>query len=1080
MRFAGAPLVRIVALVLALTVLPRGFAQGITTSAMTGVITDKQGQPVAGATVTALHEPSGTRSTAISRANGQYNLSGLRIGGPYTITVAPTKGLSTEPVKELYLALDQRQEINFELSSEVVKLEAFRVSENADTTFGSGRMGTGSNFTEKQIEGIASVRSNVQDVARLDSRLTLNSLDQGGQLSAQGQNFRFNSFLVDGVESNDPFGLNSNGFGSLRSPVAMNSIQALTVELNPFDVRRSGFTGALINAVTKSGTNEFHGTGSYDYTGKSMRAKNPNPASSLFGQKESFKERAFNFGIGGPIIKDKLFFYLNYDDFRREATAPATSFTYTDKTQIDAIVAQAKAVGYDVGELNSSASNITTQKTTLGKIDWNISDQQRLSLSYRRVDGTSPTFPGYTSVFGQSFSNYWYAVPRLNENYTAQLFSQWTPDFRTEASVTYVTYDGSPKNAGKAFPAVTINGLTGIRGDTGATIATGSVLFGTEFSRQLNVLKTKETLGKLVGEYSLGNHTLAVGAESDQLKYYNAFAQGINGSYTFANVAAWQSGTPSAYTLAKPFAGYTINDAIANWKYQAYAGLIQDTWKPTSRLTVLAGIRLDYPYVPEKPAYNAAFTTAFGMRNDTNNSGNYTIAPRVGFNYQLKTSRPTEIRGGVGLFQGRNPAVWLSNAYSQAGTLGTVSVSNPGAGFFVADPTKQPLPAGSPPIPNINVTDPNFKQPVIWKGNIAVDHQLPFLGLTFSAEYNATRTEKALAIEFLNYQTATDGGPLTTPDGRIRYAGNITPNYATNATPNNTTTFAQTNANGRRRVAGFADVFRLTNTNEGQSHGVTIGLNRPLKNNWATGISWTRGNATEVSPMTSSTAGSLYNTRAVYNPNDNKASVSNTNTKDKIVASVTRQFEFIKNYKTNVSLIYVGQTGHNYSWVFKGDANGDGFTDNDLFYMPNGTNDTKVRWNSTTERDAFFAFATANGLDKYKGQVLGRNEAVSPFANTIDLSITQDIPIYKQVKTQLFLNVVNFANLFNKSWGLQEEVPFSYKRTIAGAYYDRTANGGAGQYGYVFNQNTFATVPTVADDTQASRWQIKLGVKVSF
>jgi len=1058
--------------------LTTALGQGITTSAISGFVTDKQGKPVAGATITALHEPSGTRATATTRSNGQYSISGLRPGGPYTVSVSGAS-IPADSQKDIYLSLNDNASVSFGTSGEVVKLEAFTVSDSKDTTFGAGRMGSGKSFSDFDIQGIASVRDHVQDIARVDSRLTLNSLDVGGQLSAQGQNFRFNSFLIDGVESNDPFGLKSDGAATLRSPVANESLSAVDIQLNPYDARKAGFTGALINMVTRSGTNEFHGSATYQFSDQDYRAKNPNPASTFYGQREPFKERTYNIGIGGPILRDRLFFYYNYDDFRRTASAPATNFRYTDQAQIDAIVARAKALGYDVGSLGGASSNLTTQKTHLGKIDWNISDSHRLSLTYRKNEGTQPNFAGSTSVFGQSFSNYWYDTPSIQEVYSAQINNQWTPDFRTEASFTQTKWTGTPANRGAPFPAVQINGLTGIRGDTGATITTGSVLLGTEFSRQLNVLNTKETNAKVSGDYSLGDHTITVGGENMVIKYYNAFLQGYYGSYTFASVATWQSGTPSAYTDAAPFPGYTINDAIAKWKYQAYAGFIQDTWKPNSRLTVVGGVRLDYPYVPEKPVYNAAFAAAFGLRNDTNNSGNYTIAPRFGFNYRVPTDRKTELRGGLGLFQGRNPAVWLSNAYSAAGAAGTVTVNNP-AITFQPDVTKQPIPPGTPPTPNINITDPKFKQPVVWKANVAIDHQLPFGGLVLTGELNAIKTHKALAIQFLNFLPATDGGAATMPDGRIRYAGNISPNYSTAATPNNTTTFPQTSLTGRRRLTSFAEVYKLTNTSKGESHSMSLSLNRPLKNGWGGGVSWTHGHATEVAPMTSSTAGSLFGLRAVYNPNEDIATTSNTNTEDKIVASVTKQFQFYKKYRTTVSMIYVGQTGHAYSWVFKGDANGDGFTDNDVFYMPSGTNDPKVRWNSTAERDAFAVFASANGLDKYAGTVIPRNAAVSPWNNTVDLSITQDIPVYGRVKTQLFVQVINFANFFKKDWGLLEEVPFSYKRTIAGAIYDRAANGGQGQYVYLFNSNTFATVPVVAGDQAVSRWQVKAGVKLTF
>jgi hypothetical protein len=1074
LRNTGAHFVRFAALALALAVLPSTFAQGITTSAINGFVTDKLGKPVAGATVTVLHEQSGTRATTVSRSNGQFNLSGLRVGGPYTVSTK-SQILGTSSRKDVYLSLDRAEEISFVLGDEIVQLEAFKVTSSTDTTFGSDKISSGSNFNEAAIANSASVRRNVQDIARLDSRLTLNSLDQGGQLSAQGQNFRFNSFLIDGVQANDTFGLNGNGFSSLRSPIPLDAVQSLSVDLSPYDVRRAGFTGALINVVTKSGSNEFHGSAGYEYTDQNYRAKNP-----ITNVRDVFEERSFNLGIGGPIIRNKLFFYLNYDDFKRDAAPPTANFV-PDTTQLAAIVARAKVLGYDAGTID--AVNTAKQKTTIGKLDWNISDGHRASFTYRKNDGTEPIFPSYTGSTQTSLSNYWYQQPRVTESYTAQLFSTWTPDFRTEATLAYSEYDGSPKNNGTPFPEVTINGITGVRRDTGATITSGSVRLGTEFSRQFNFLTTKQTQGTLVGEYSLGDHTLTFGGEADQTKYTNFFVQALNGSYTFNSItggptglAAWQAGTPiTNYTSAAPFAGRSISEAYAIWKYVAYGAFIQDTWKPNTQLTVVAGLRLDYPYIPEKPPYNAAFQTAFGLRNDTTNSGNYTVAPRVGLKYEFKSERKTQLRAGLGLFQGKNPAVWISNAYSNAGAIGTVATSNT-TGIpslnFQPDPTKQPVPAGSPPAPNINVTDKNFVQPSVWKGNIALDHTLPVLGLVASIEYNASVVNKGVNTLFLNYLPATTGS-ATTPDGRIRYAGNITSTLT--GSPATSTT-------GRRRVTTFADVFYLTNTEKGQSNYGTVSLFRPLKNNWSAGVSFTHGNATEVSPATSSTASSNYSLRAVYNPNEDVASTSNTNTADKLVITATRQFEFIKGFKTSITAVYEGRTGRPYSFVFKGDANGDGYTSNDLFYVPSGPSDSKVRWANAAESSAFFAYVDSEGtnLRKFKGQVTPRNSEQMPWVNTVDLKFTQEIPLYKSVKTEFYVNVINFANLIDKKWGILEEYDFPYRRAIAGTTYDAAANGGAGQYVYSFNPGTLDGLNRIANETPASRWQLLMGVRVKF
>ncbi len=1056
---------------LTVTLSPNAYAQAITTAAITGTVTSKAGEPIAGASVTIVHEPSGTKAATTTRANGQYNLSGLRVGGPYTVTVAST-GLKTESNSDVYLDLSDTASLNYTLGSEVIELEKVTISASRDGIFGTGKISTGTTLSDREIENVATVRRNIQDIAVLDSRLALMSLDQGGQLSAQGQNFRFNSFTVDGVQAVDPFGLNSNGFSSLRSPIPMEAIQSFSVDLAPYDVRRAGATGAYLNAVIKSGTNDFHGVLYYEKTNEGLRAKNP-----ITFVKEAFDERTFGFAVGGPLIKNKLFFFIDYDDFQRKTVAPQANYI-PDAAQLTAVIAKATALGYDAGNL-TAGENITKQKTTIGKLDWNISNQHRATFTYRKNEGQDVVFGQYTGGNTTSLSNFWYAQPRITNSYTGQVFSQWSPDFRTEATASYTEYNGSPANNGKAFPQVQIQGLSGTRLDNGLSITNGTIYLGTESSRQLNEIITKESLGRFAGDYSIGDHTITAGLENVATKYSNAFVQYTNGYYIFPTLAAWQAGTPvTGYTLQKANTGFTINDAIARWSYDAYALFIQDSWKPSKQLTLVAGLRYDYPYIPDGPALatgfaTAGFTRADGLtgvtQNNTTNSGNATIAPRIGFAYSLKTQRKTQIRGGLGLFQGKNPAVWISNAYSNAGATGAVGVFN-AAGIpsfsFVADPNAQVPPAGNPPAPTINITDPSFKQPASWKSNLAIDHQLPFGGLTFTAELSFIQTDKALQYEFLNYQVATTG-PTTLPDGRIRYAG----------APTSGSTAA---TQGKRRNTAFADVYYMTNSNKGQYNGATVQISRPMKNHWSWSASYTRSNATEVAPVTSSVAGSNYGARAVFNPNENVASISNTNVKDRVVISLAREFEFIKQFKTTIAAVYQGRTGHAYSWVFAGDANGDGFTFQDLLYVPTGPSDPRVTWASTTERDAFFTFVNSSTLAKYAGTNPGRNSEVSPWQQTIDLKFIQQIPLHGKTRAELYLNVLNFWQLIDKNWGIQEEVPFSYKRAVAGATYNAAGNGGLGSWAYTFTSSTLNTVPMTVNDTPISRWQAQAGIRLRF
>ena len=1049
--------------------------QGVTTSAVSGFVTNKQGAPVAGATVSVVHVPTGTTASTASRPNGQFNVSGLRAGGPYTVTVS-APALQTETRQNLMLELGDSTPLEITLGSDVVQMDKFTVKGDRDTVFGSGKIGTGTSMNSQEIGNVATVRRDVQDLAVLDSRLFLGSLDQGGQLSAQGQNFRYNSFLIDGVQAVDTFGLNSNGFSSLRSPIPIDAIESLSVELSPYDVRRAGFTGALMNAVTKSGGNEFHGSAYYEYTGQNFRAKNP-----VTGIHETFRERTYGATLGGPIVKDKLFFFVNYDDFKRVSAPPQANFI-PDATQLAAVVARAQAAGaYTPGDL--TADNTAFQKTTIAKLDWNALPGQRVSVTYRKNDGEITSFAQYTGSTTTSLSNFWYTNPRKTESYTGQLNSQWSPDFRTELTLSSTEFDGSPRNLGTPYPQVQVQGLTGRRLDTGATVTNGAVFFGTESSRQLNRITTKETQGKFSGEYSWGEHTLTVGVEDVRTKYTNAFVQYTDGYYVFPSLAAWQAGTPiTTYQLARAFAGASIEDAIARWRYEAYGVFLQDSWKPSQRLTLLGGVRLDYPHVPEKPPVAAGFAAAgftrengaAVSRNDTTNNGNYTFAPRVGFIYSLAADRRTQVRGGVGLFQGKSPAVWISNAYSNAGSVGSVVASNPAGAVFNPNINTQTPPAGSPPAPNINITDPDLVQPAIWKANLAFDHKLPIGGLTFSAEVYYNKTYKQLNTEFLNYALPTTG-PLTAPDGRVRYNGTIA----------NSTSPA---VNGRRRVAsggpagtGFADVLLLTNTDKGDAKGLTLGLQRPMRDNWSWGVSWTHGKSTEVSPMTSSVALSNYTNRASFNPNEDVASTSNTDIRDRIVAQYTRRLNLIKGSPTTVSLIYQARTGHPYSWVFRGDANGDGVAFNDVLYVPKDANDPRVTWANTAERDAFFAFVNSSSLQKYAGKNAPRNSETSPWNQTLDIRISQEIQIWGKVKSELFVNLINFGNLFNDSWGLLEEVPFSYRRAVAApASYNPAGNGGKGSWGYTFNSGTLDGVPVTANDFPVSRWQVQVGMRVRF
>ena len=403
------------------------FGQGVTTSGLRGFVTDKAGNPVIGATVTIVNDASGTRYTAITRSTGQYSVSGLISGGPYTVT-ATAPGLPPAEKKGVFLDLGATPSVDLEVTSDVVKLEAFKVSESgSETIFDASAMGTGTNLNPKDIVQIESVRRDLQDLGNLDPRavvMQVSPSDPAYTFSIAGQNPRNNSILVDGVSAADNFGLNSNGYAGLRNPVPLDWISSYTLQVNPFDVVYSGFLGGITDITLKTGTNDYHGSLYEIYTGTGMRG--PDPVVGLLGPHEPIQEHTSGFTVGGPIIKDKIFFFIGYEAFREIASAPVQLFnplaSATGTTQYNEIVQTLQSrYSFDPGSLN--ASSHTWEQNFVGKLNWNISDSQKFTFTFRHTIGDAPVFYNYTGSQETSFDTSWYNSNRSDQSYTCLLYT---------------------------------------------------------------------------------------------------------------------------------------------------------------------------------------------------------------------------------------------------------------------------------------------------------------------------------------------------------------------------------------------------------------------------------------------------------------------------------------------------------------------------------------------------------------------------------------------------------------------------------------------------------------------------------
>jgi len=1103
------------------------FGQGVTTSGLTGFVNDAQGHPIAGATVTVVNVPSNTRSVTTTRGNGEYNFAGLRPGGPYTVTVT-TNGATTYEKTSIFLEVGSVANADFGSSSDVVKMAAVAVVEGRDATFGSGAMGTATNFNANDIQQIVSVRQDIQDVINTDTRAQLMQSannDSEYTLSVMGQNPRQNLWLIDGVSASDNFGLNSNGYAGLRSPLPLDWIESASLKFNEYDIAFGGYTGAVFDAAIKTGTNDFHGDIYELYSGTAFRGPDPTPG--LTNVYESMQQHTSGFTLGGPIIKDKLFFFVGYEAFREIAAPPAQQYfpndNATDIAVVNSVLAKAASLG-DANEGTFNAVNHTWEQNFIGKLDWNISDTQKFELTFRHTAGETPFFFNYTSSFETSLSGSWYNSFRTDQSYSAKLNSDWSqyvPGLSSEIEATYKRYNGSAALDGTDFPGVIVNLTTPAGAPVGTSPSGGTapytLFLGVSSNYQNNKLFTEEQEEHAYGEYSKGDHTFKFGAAFDRVELTNVFFVNYLGTYSFSNTQDFLNATPTGVGLATPYPGYTLQSAVPHYYQLNISPIIQDTWKPTENLTIVGGIRDDYPYEPAKPITQPAFLSAYGYSNNATINGNYTVSPRLGFNYNLPGEMKTQIRGGAGLFLGASPLVWLENSFSTAGQLTSYSVSNSSVPIsptytFTGLNGGQALPpvAAGAPAPAVDTVAKGIKQPANYKENLAIDRELPFWDLILTAEGDWSQVQKDIYYRDINLQRAV-GGPQFMPDGAIRYAGNITPSnigtanfvagytttnfyYSASSNTSPTATFFSPSGTTANTAAGggisdsptglmihptVGAVYELDNTDKGGAQEYTVNLHRKFKDGWTWSVGYTHTHATQVYALGGTTASGSYGSNYFVNPNDNIAYRSQYAVPDKIVASITKEFHFFPwaNTGTTFSAQYIDETGLPYSYTFKGDGDGSGASfSNSLFYVPTGPSDPKVTWLSSTEETNFFNWLGQNPkLAAYAGKVAPRNAFYAPWTEDINLHLDQELPVYHGLHLHVFGDLFDFGNMLNHKWGQVTDYG-TYQNafvSVAGTGYNAATN----QYIYVFNNGTLNSTTTYAD---LSRWFLQVGVKLEF
>ncbi len=989
-------------------------AQGTTTGSIEGTIFDTEGDVLPGANIVAVHMPTGTQYGTSSRADGRYTIRNVRVGGPYEVRVTFI-GFNSQ-IKELTnIELGERATVDFILEEGSLELGEISVVATADQVFNRDRTGARTNISTEDIERTPSVFRSLGDFTRLTPQVTSGN-------SFGGANDRYNNILVDGATLNDVFGLGDATPGSqagVGSPLSIDAIAEFNVDIAPFDVTNNGFTGGQVNAVTKSGTNNYTGSvyfqtrnenfvGNYDIDGET---------SNDFPE---FSERYVGLNIGGPIVKDKLFFFVNAE-FKRE-TSPITggilgsgapNIFDVEASRFEEISSILQnQYGYDPGSITSPLDTDTNNDKILAKLDWNINQNNKLSFRYNFVDaianrGISRGTGGYT------FSNRQYNFNSTQNSVVAELTTRISDNAFNEARVVYTTIrDSRDVPASGRFPSVTVS----LPFDTDRS-GFGGINAGVERFSQANGLD--QDLIEITNNftYITGDHELTFGTNNQIFTFDNLFVQDAFGSYTFFSIDALRNGSPQEYTHSYLLPGGNETANFTGMQFGLYA---QDKWSATRNLTLTYGLRVDIPVLPDSPTFNPIVPDAFpGYSTDNIASGQILWSPRLGFNWDVSGGmRSTQVRGGVGIFSGTPPFVWISNQYSNTGAdYGRVDAPTNFGGYtdlFSPDPDNQPIPGQGntlDPIETseINLIEDDFKYPQSLKVNLAVDQELPWgVRGTLEGVYSSAIND----VVFENINAVQQG---TSAYGRPIY-GDIFFNSR----------FGNASGNLSRRDPRFTNALLLKNSNEGYQYSITGELEKNFDSGFYARVAYTYNRAENVNNGTSSRAISNWQFNENVDVNNAELGTADFERRHRFLAIASYRLNWSDRLATNFSLVYDGRSGSPYSWIYNGDANGDGRFDNDLIYVPANESEVVLTSNNWGEFNEWID--SESSVSDFRGDFVDRNSARENWVNFLDFKVTQEVQTFSGQTLEFGISMINVLNFLNSEWGVREGVSFNNYR----------------------------------------------------
>lgn len=1052
---------RVLSVFAAILFVVSAFAQ-VTTSSVVGKITDNSGAGVPGATVIAVHTASGTQYYAVTGNDGRYTIQGMRPGGPYEVSVS-LMGYETEKYSGISLQLGEAANISPVLKESTEFLEEVVVIAEGGTD--ASKTGAAQAINRSTIENMPSITRGIADVARINPFIRTNG---DGAMSFAGTNNRYNSFQIDGAMNNDVFGLTSNGSNGGQAgtqPVSMETIEQVQINIAPFDVRQSGFTGGSINAITKSGTNQFHGS-VYGYGNNQALYGRYTMAdgelSSKYGDQMQYQAGVT---IGGPIIKDKLFFFASFEESNKQypnSYGLGSSASKVDATQAQKIYDEIVKLsgGKYTGSLPEDLQVYTKSDKVTTKLDWNINQNNHLSFRWSLVAAKQ-----LNSVSGASSLNstdYSYDFLSNTNSFVTELQSKLADNLSNELRLSYVRVRDKRNPLGDAFPMIQIS-----------NVGNGTLNIGNERSSEKNRLD--QDIISLTDNLTLyaGAHTFTFGTHNELYRFTNLFIQDNYGTYYFANPDEFFAGKVKQYRLGHANTAVTGTE---DWEPTFMAGQVglyaQDKVALGDNFDLTYGVRMDMPIYIDTPDENVPFTSSdvakkWGVATNQMPKMTPLVSPRVGFRWDMAGNGKAILRGGAGLFTGRIPFVWFSNNFSNTGVqLTQINSSNYApdkAGVsLILDPKGQAaneskLSAGG--TQTINVMDPKFKIAQTAKLDLGLDFKA--LGIDWTLEGIFSKTINDVAYKQLAYEksSTTVGSKYSSLsfDQRPMY------DKVTSGT-------------------AFANIYMLTNTNKGYNYNLMASAKKSFAFGLDVNASYTFTRAYSTFNGTSSVAQSNWAYNYTHaDSNDPELSYSAFNLPHSIKVAVNYHKSYGRNdrWTTTAGAVYVGQSGAAYSVYYYGDLNGDSSNGNDLMFIPTDAQIDQMSFKATSAYTVDQQKANMKAwlgseqyLKDHRGEYFDRYADNLPFESHVDLHLGQkfNFMVGQQVHSlELSFDIINFTNMLNSSWGR------SYGMGLNG-YYSPVTYSGNGVFQFL--KSADYSMFSYAD--LMSRWRGQIGLKYSF